>query len=68
MANLLLLEWRIDFALRGGGGKERCRKTAFGSGIYSLQPGEKLNEKGSQLTHHTLYALISMVIKTLAFK
>ena len=42
MANLLLLEWRIDFALRGGGvSKERCRKTAFGSGIYSLQPGEK---------------------------
>ena len=31
MANLLLLEWRIYFALGGGGGlgKEQCRKTAF---------------------------------------
>ena len=69
MANLLLLEWRIDFALRGGGGvRSGAGKLLLAVGYIHCNLVKKLNETGSQLTHHTLYAFISMVIKTLAFK
>ena len=45
--NLKVMKFHFQMHLSANLGKKRCR----GIYMYSLQPGEKLNEKGLQLIH-----------------